>query len=440
MGKTAEMFYHNPADRQCVLEALKTYGKINDFDIRLKTPDNSFVYTSMNAYVVYDELGQYAGSEGTIRDITDRVKAEQALKERDALLTKLSQQIPGVIYQFQCDADGHSYFPFASNEANELYELTPQDVKYDSGLVFERVHPDDIEEFRASIMSSFMSLNKWEQEFRVVLPKKGLRWLHGVARPEKQDDDSVIWHGFVTDVTEKKLEEERQQRTFDLISEQNNRLINFAYIISHNLRTHSGNFETLIDMLIETHDEAEKAELILRLKKVSDMLSETILHLNEVVSIQTNFDTQLSKVNLFEYVEKAIEVLSVNQNPGKILIDNWVPRDFEFEYNPAYIESIVFNFISNSIKYRHPARKAEITIIAYFEDGSPVVEFSDNGLGIDLKRHHDKLFGMYRTFHNNPNARGIGLFITKSQVEAMGGKIEVTSEVNKGSRFKVTLR
>jgi len=195
----------------------------------------------------------------------------------------------------------------------------------------------------------------------------------------------------------------------------------------------------LVDLLAESYDESEKADFIHHLKRVSDLLSETIMHLNEVVSIQTSIDKQMSKVNVFEYVEKAIEVLTINENPAKLTIDNWVPPDLEFEYSAAYMESIIFNFLSNAIKYGYPGRKTEITIIAYFEDERPVIEFIDNGLGIDMKRNRDKLFGMYRTFHDNPDSNGIGLFITKSQVEAMGGYIDVTSEVGKGSRFKVVL-
>nr|WP_255563682.1 HAMP domain-containing sensor histidine kinase [Mucilaginibacter rivuli] len=163
------------------------------------------------------------------------------------------------------------------------------------------------------------------------------------------------------------------------------------------------------------------------------------MHLNEVVSVQTSINQQLTTIDLFEYIEKAIEVLTIKTNDKEVIIKNHVPEGFELEYNAAYIESIIFNFLSNGIKYRHPERQTVINVSVYQENDHIILEFADNGLGIDMEKNREKLFGMYRTFHHNADAKGIGLFITKSQVEAMGGKIDVTSEVNKGTSFKITL-
>ena len=439
IGKHAQMFYYDPNDRVAVVETLQKQGKVDDFGVRLKTPDGQFVYTSINAYVIYDEQGNFLGSEGTIRDITARVKAEDALKERDALLTKLSEQIPGVIYQLQMEPGGHSYFPFVSNAVTELYGLTADEIRHTSAPIFERVHPDDIKGLQNSLVRSYQTLSRWDYEYRINVPGAETKWLRTTSRPEKQFDGSVIWHGYVTDITEHKLKEQQLQNTFDLVTEQNNRLINFAYIISHNLRTHSGNFEMLVNLLFESDNEAEKAEFVQLLKKVSGLLSETIMHLNEVVSIQTSIKNQLSILNLYEYVDKAVQVLTVNTKPGQVIIKNNIDPYFEVKYNPAYLESIVFNFLSNSIKYGHPGRQTIIQVSAHYDDEHPILEFTDNGLGMDLVKNRHKLFGMYRTFHNNPDAKGIGLYITECQVEAMGGKIEVVSQVNVGTTFTVTL-
>ena len=105
------------------------------------------------------------------------------------------------------------------------------------------------------------------------------------------------------------------------------------------------------------------------------------------------------------------------------------------KYNPAYLESILLNFISNSIKYAHPDRTPIITLS--FDKIKNEMKISDNGLGIDLKKYGSSLFGMYKTFHNNKDAKGIGLFITKNQIEAMGGKISIESEPNVGTTFTV---
>lgn len=110
----------------------------------------------------------------------------------------------------------------------------------------------------------------------------------------------------------------------------------------------------------------------------------------------------------------------------------------EINYISEYLQSILLNLITNSIRFRHPGRKPVIFIETFQEKGASVMEVSDNGLGIDLSQHSDKLFGMYNTFHDHPESKGIGLFITKNQIETMGGNISVRSTVNIGTTFKVT--
>ncbi|OCX51577.1 hypothetical protein BEL04_16265 [Mucilaginibacter sp. PPCGB 2223] len=439
IGSHVEDFYYYPEDRQKLVDLLKEHGKVNDFQVRLKTSSSEIVHTSINAHLLFDDYGTFCGFEGSMRDIRERKIAEDALKERDALLTKLSEQIPGVIYQFQFFPDGRSCFPFASGGTVELFGLTPDELRYDSTPVFNRIHQDDFAAFYRSVITSFNTLTRWEHEFRLSIPGQPVKWLHGSSRPELQPDKSVIWHGYVTDITEKKTREQELQNAFDLVTEQNNRLINFAYIISHNLRTHSGNFEILVKLLQEAENRGEEQILLGHLEKVSDQLSETIMHLNEVVSIQTSISLERTKLNLFTYVEKAILQLKNNSSYRDALIVNKVAPSLEIKYNPAYIESILFNFLSNGVKYGDPGKQTIIVVSSYTEDGQQVLEITDNGLGIDLQKNADKLFGMYKTFHENSDGKGIGLFITKSQVEAMGGKIVVSSEVGRGTTFKIYL-
>jgi len=439
IGTHVAGFYYHPEDREKLIELLKVHGKVSDFPVRLRTGSDESVYTSINAHVLFDKAtGLITGFEGSMRDITARKAAEDALRERDALLTKLSEQIPGVIYQFQFFADGSSCFPFASNGSLELFGLAPHEFRYDSSPVFNRIHKDDFPDFYQSVLASYNTLHDWSHEFRWVIPGKPVKWMRGMSRPERLPDGSVIWHGYVTDITEQKSREQQLQNTFELVTEQNNRLINFAYIISHNLRTHSGNFEMLVKLIFDTDDEAEKLELMQHLKKVSEQLSETIMHLNEVVSIQTSISEQRSTLNLYTYIEKTIAILKVSKSQNAVVNNNVAPG-LHIDYNPAYIESILFNFLSNAIKYGKPGHKTVINVDCFKQEGHLVLQIADNGLGIDLAKDGHDLFGMYKTFHHNADAKGIGLFITKNQVEAMGGKIEVESQVGEGTTFRIYL-
>lgn len=111
----------------------------------------------------------------------------------------------------------------------------------------------------------------------------------------------------------------------------------------------------------------------------------------------------------------------------------------EFAYSRIYLESIFHNLISNAIKYRAADRIPDITIRTERKNNAVFLHVSDNGLGIDLSKNGHKIFGMHQIFHNHPEAKGIGLFMTKTQIESMGGKIAVVSEVNVGSTFTVML-
>ena len=104
---------------------------------------------------------------------------------------------------------------------------------------------------------------------------------------------------------------------------------------------------------------------------------------------------------------------------------------------PAYLDSVLMNFITNAVKYKDPERDPIVKLSLEQCDNYTVLSITDNGLGIDLERYGEKLFGMYKTFHDNPDARGIGLYITKNQVEAMNGKITVSSNPGKGTTFNI---
>lgn len=157
---------------------------------------------------VYSGHFDYAGRHiiySIVHDITERLLAEKALKGSELLLKNLTNQVPGLIYQFQYFPNGKSCLPYASEGIEEIFELKPEDVKEDAAIIFSRIHQDDYDRFINSILYSYNNLSVWEIECRVNLPQKGIRWIKGISKPIKQADDSVLWHGYVNDITENKL-------------------------------------------------------------------------------------------------------------------------------------------------------------------------------------------------------------------------------------------
>jgi PAS domain S-box-containing protein len=168
---------------------------VSGFTNRFKAKDGTWRFVEWRSFPKDGRI--YASA----RDITDHVDREEQLK-------KLAENVPGVVYQYQLYPDGRGCFPYASENIWSIYEVTPTQVKEDAALVLSRLHPDDFDRVVQSIVDSHETGNNWTIEYRVLLPQRGLRWLWGTARPERQSDGSTLWHGYITDITERKKTEQ----------------------------------------------------------------------------------------------------------------------------------------------------------------------------------------------------------------------------------------
>ena len=171
------------------------------------------------------------------------------------------------------------------------------------------------------------------------------------------------------------------------------------------------------------------------LQDASDGLTEALSNLNQVVSVKDNVNLNKTNINLHQQINHVQHVLSSFLGTNKAVMKNFVPENFEVNAVQEYLENIIINFITNAIKYRHKDRKPVVIIEVEKSNGLTLLHVRDNGRGINLARHKKKLFGMYKTFHNNADARGVGLYICKNQAEAMDCDIFAESEVDTGSTF-----
>jgi PAS domain S-box-containing protein len=218
----------------------------------------------------------------------------------------------------------------------------------------------------------------------------------------------------------------------------NRQLEDFAHITSHNLRSPISNLSILLDYFEAATEETEKKEYLSNLKHVSDNLLSTIQVLAESLKIQRDFVDDECEIAFKEIFDNVVRLLSGQVQEAGVQFH----VDFSFcsqiYYSPTYLQSIFINLISNAIKYRSYNRTAIVKVEAYKTDtGKAVLKVADNGIGIDLAKNKHKIFGLYKTFHSNKDSRGVGLFMTKRQVEALGGVIEVESEINVGTTFTI---
>jgi len=222
------------------------------------------------------------------------------------------------------------------------------------------------------------------------------------------------------------------------LNHQNSKLKNFTYIVSHNIRSHSANILGLIHVIKDCEDDEERLYFMNLLEAGAEKLEETIRNLNEIISINDNSTETYVLKNLYKEVERTFDVLSNNILQHNIKTHIQIDKNLNVKVIASYLDSIILNMLSNAVKYR-AAENPEIIVRSEQENHEVKISFVDNGLGIDLKKYGEKLFGMYKTFHKHADSKGLGLFITKAQIESMGGRVEVESEPGRGTSFHVFL-
>ncbi|MCC6695555.1 MAG: PAS domain S-box protein [Candidatus Hydrogenedentes bacterium] len=194
-----------------VLTGVRSDGIPRTFTYALPMPDGMRWFTA--------QVQQIPGLDGATpaflilaRNTSEQKRTQDALDAQGALLKRLAERVPGVLYQYRHFPDGRACFPYASEGIREIYEVSPEEVVADASLVMSRLHEDDRSKVIASVRRSFHALEPWSHEFRVRLPKRGVRWLRGSSTPERLEDGSVLWHGCILDITESKESEDELRR------------------------------------------------------------------------------------------------------------------------------------------------------------------------------------------------------------------------------------
>jgi PAS domain S-box-containing protein len=232
--------------------------------------------------------------------------------------------------------------------------------------------------------------------------------------------------------------QEELQTLVDVTAEQNKRLMQFTHIVSHNLRSHVANLSSILSVtdITDIDDLNLSWNLV---EKTTTALDETLHNLNEVINIQSDTNIPYRSIKVLDAFHKTVDSLQLLIDSTETRFKIEIDAEAEIQVIPAYLDSILLNFVSNAIKYRAKDRSPIVGLKLSQTQGFKILTISDNGLGIDLERYKDRLFGMYKTFHGNKDAKGLGLFITKAQIDAMKGKVEIESEVGKGSSFHIYL-
>lgn len=374
---------------------------------------------------------------GHVSDITNLKDKEEKLRiSEERFQFALEASTAGI-----WDWDMVTNTVFYSSLSLKILELDSADIFDDPERWDKIVHPDDLPKYYSDIQEHFDNkIPYYENYHRVMTSSGNYKWILDrgkvIARDENGKPLRVI--GTHTDVSLQKEKELELLKTMKLYSDQNSRLVNFSHIVSHNLNTQAGNIKSILDFIDADIEKQTVNEMLEHLRTVSNDLNETISNLTQIVKTQSNINIAVIPLNLCEYIDKTISTIKGYDRQTNVTIVNNVPKYLTVNFNPAYMESVLLNFATNAIKYAHPDRDPVIVFDFGIEpEGFKSLKITDNGLGIDLKIYGDLLFGMYKTFHKHHEARGIGLYITRNQIEAMKGSISVESEVGVGTSFKI---
>jgi PAS domain S-box-containing protein len=369
-----------------------------------------------------------------LEDSTERKAAAQVLIESQQRIQSLINTIDGIVWESHL----HNLEPiFISEKVQDILGYSAEEWMSTGNSWITHLHPDDKQRTLNYLSANIRKNKQLDAAYRMIAKDGSIVWIRDIVTVIDEDGKPSKLRGIMIDITTQQQAQVTLNNSFNLVTEQNKRLLNFSYIVSHNLRSHASNIQGIIALIENASTPEERDEMIQLLKTVADNLNETLLNLNNVVNIQSSIDIVVEPLNLNDYIKKTLDTLNAQVLSKGITIFNKVPENILVNYNRAYLESILLNLISNSIRYSHATREAHVTLSFSEENNQQVLIVADNGIGIDLKKNQDKLFGMYQTFNGNPDARGYGLFITKNQIEALGGRIEVESELDKGTTFKV---
>lgn len=444
----------HPDDLEIDLKHLEglVEGKIDHYQIekRYFHKTGRLVYVILSVSMVRDMDGNLSHFVSQIVDISAAKRAEMALHE---LASKNQAILDASTEVAIIGTDAFGRIHTFNKGAENLLGYTADDVSGETSPNFIRNKEEILSNnsfFEESLQSDLSMF-----EILKTIAEEGTNEAQELTFQHKNGEDFQVYANITpiinddefkglllvaANLSQIKKTEEELKLVLNLTKRQNERLKNFAYIVSHNLRSHSGNLSTLLKILIKEFPSIEHHKVTDLISKSSINLEETIAHLSEVAMLNANELKQLDPIDLGHALDNAISTVQFKANEENIKIINEVPKNLTIFGVAAYLDSILLNFLTNAIKYSSKERDSYIKIYTSYKRNFLVLHIEDNGVGIDMKRHGSKLFGMYKTFHEHEDARGIGLFITKNQIEAIGGHVEVSSELNKGTTFHIYLK
>lgn len=444
VGKNSDWWFDKIHPEDSIKMSIKLYSFIEQKtenwqdQYRFRCADNTYKYVLDRGFLLKDDSGKAIRMIGAIQDITKQKEEEQRLKLLETVITQSRDSIiitepdsdnltvPKIIYTNPAFTNMSGY------ESDEILGKTPDIFKGPNSDEQEYIKLINAIKDKRECLIETISYKKSNEEY----------WVRFSMIPIYNSENQLShWISIQRDVTEEKNQEKEKEQLIRELTQNNKDLKQFSYITSHNLRAPLSNLIGLLNLIEDTpNDNQELKELIGGFSKSTHLLNDTINDLAKVMIIKDNPSILKEELLLKGIFENVFCQLNSQIELYKPIIKLDFEKAATLYVNKAYIESILMNLLTNSIKYKSENRKLKISIATSQLNDTVILTFKDNGIGIDLERNKDKVFGLYQRFHNYPDSKGLGLYLVKSQVETMGGIIDIESQVNKGTIFTLIFK
>ncbi len=410
---------------------------------------------------ILNSEGRITGTAGIALDITNRKTMEIALRQSEARYQKLSDNIPGIIYQFRLALDGSMNYPYVSSGTWDLLQLTPAAIVADSSCVIELIHPDDLIELQRLMAESVQNMAPKLWEGRAILASGETKWIKSVSRPELQADGSIIWDGVMLDITER----QQAQLNLNLINEQLELTITelqsatrlkdeFLATMSHELRTPLNAILGMSESLQEEIFGAINARQLNAILTIEQSGQHLLALINDVLDVSKisagKLELYVTPVNIAELCKSSLILVRQQALAKQIQLDTHLPTDLDqVLVDERRLRQVLINLLSNAIKFTAPGGQIVLSVVvtapgvSHHSAGYSVCfAVSDTGIGI-ASTDLPKLFQPFIQIDSNLNRKyagtGLGLVLVKQIVELHGGYVTINSEIDKGSCFSVVL-
>lgn len=445
VGDNSSWWFGNIHPEDSIKMSIKLYSFIEQKtekwqdEYRFKCADNTYKYVLDRGFLLKDEKGKAIRMIGALQDITKQKEEELRLKLLETVILQTKESI--VISEANFNKNLLPKIIYVNPAFTNMTGYKSEEIINNSlGLLRGRNTEIEVLKRIAKIIK-----NKEEGLLEIKCYKKDKTefWLRFTLIPIYNSENELSnWVSIQRDVTEEKNQEKEKEQLIKELTQNNKDLKQFSYITSHNLRAPMSNLIGLLNLIEDiTIEDPELKEIINGFSKSTHLLNETIEDLTKVMIIKDKTSIQKENISLKEIFENVFSQLTNQIEIHKPILKLDLEKVSVFNTNKAYMESILLNLLTNSLKYKSDDRILRITIIASQIDENTIkLSFKDNGIGIDLDKNRDKVFGLYQRFHDYPDSKGLGLYLVKSQVEAMKGSISIESQVNKGTIITLTFK